>query len=167
MYQKRIQLTLFIPESDSEAIEKIRSTYNPEQYALIRSHVTLCREDELEQIDQVLLNLENLYSGCITIAFGDVIRFSDGKGILIPAQKDNETFQQLRAKVLDGIMEQPRIHNPHITLMHPRNATCTDEIFDLIQKKTFPKAISFRKISLIEQKIGMKWNILKEFELKN
>ncbi len=161
----RIQLTLFIPESDSEVIEQIRSVYNPEQYALIRSHVTLCREDELEQIEQVLLNLENL-SGCFTIAFGDVIRFSEGRGVLIPALENNEAFQQLRAKVLHGIIEQPRIHNPHITLMHPRNATCTDEIFDLIQKRIFPRTITFRKISLIEQENGMKWNILKEFDLE-
>lgn len=61
MNTKRIQLTLFIDEDESAPIEKIRKEFNPGQYALIKSHVILCREDELEQIENVLLNLERLY----------------------------------------------------------------------------------------------------------
>ena len=166
MNNKRTQLTLFIPDQDAVAIEKVRKQYNPEQYKLIHAHVTLCREDELGQIDHVMLNLEQLQFKCFPIDFGKVERFSQGKGVLLPAIGDNEVFQKLRSTVLKGIINQPRKHEPHITLMHPRNATCTDEIFESIPKNSFPQQITFYEISLIEQEIGEKWQILKTYKLR-
>ncbi len=165
MTKKRTQLTLFIDRQQSTSIEKTRSAYNPLQYALIDSHVTLCREDELVPLDQVLLNLENLNHAAIQVDFEGVIRFSNGNGVLIPAVGLNEAFQGLRVSVLSGIIEKPRFHEPHITLMHPRNSICTDTIFEEIEQCTFPRMITFRKISLIEQKLGMKWRVLEEFDL--
>jgi 2'-5' RNA ligase len=165
MNNKRTQLTLFIPDQDAVAIEKVRKQYNPEQYKLIHAHVTLCREDELDQIDNVIQNLEKLQFGSLSIYFGLVERFAQGRGVLLPAIGDNEDFQKLRSHVLHGIIDQPRKHEPHITLMHPRNATCTDEIFESIPKNSFPQQITFYEISLIEQEIGEKWQILKTYKL--
>jgi 2'-5' RNA ligase len=167
MNKTRTQLTLFINENAAQNIEEIRQKYNPKQYALIKSHVTLCREDELDNIEQILHNLTHLNQNSITINFGNIIRFSDEKGVLMPAIGNLEFFENLRKNILKGIIENPRIQEPHITLMHPRNATCTDEIFTEIQKYDLPNVIKFPKISLIEQEIGQKWVILKEFELKN
>jgi 2'-5' RNA ligase len=167
MNKTRTQLTLFINEKDAKIIEAIRQKFNPKQYALIKSHVTLCREDELENIKQILYNLTHLKHNSITINFGNIICFSDKKGVLIPAIGSLESFENLRKDILKGIIENPRIQEPHITLMHPRNATCTDEIFAEIQKFDLPNALNFTKISLIEQEIGQKWRILKEFDLKN
>ena len=167
MSQKRIQLTLFIDENALGQIEKIRQEFNPEQYALIKAHVTLCREDELTQIEDVILNLTKCEMNSISINFGDVTRFSDGKGVLIPAIGKNEQFQNLRKTILKGIIEEPRNHEPHITLMHPRNSTCTDSIFNKIKKMELPTKIAFTKISFIEQEDVKKWVILREFELKN
>lgn len=164
MNQKRIQLTLFIPEKDSGEIDRIREAFNPEQYKLIQSHVTLCREDELGNLEKVMLNLERLNFDPVVIHFGPPIRFSDGKGVLIPATGANESFHRLREKVLDGIVEKPRLHEPHITLMHPRNARCTDEIFEQIKKRSCPAEITFRKITLIEQVLGREWMVLNEYK---
>ncbi len=161
---KRIQLTLFIPENDAETIESVRKEYNPLQYALIKSHVTLCREDELEEIDKVILNVENINQANVDINFGEVIRFDYRKGLMLPAMGNNKSFENLRKLILEGIIETPRNHEPHITLMHPRNSTCTDEIFAEIKNYSFPNKITFNKISLIEQEIGMPWKIIKEFE---
>jgi 2'-5' RNA ligase superfamily len=167
MNKTRTQLTLFIHKKDAQIIEEIRQKFNPKQYALIQSHVTLCREDELENIEQILYNLTNLNHNPITINFGNIIRFSDKKGVLMPALKNNKSFQNLRKNILKAIIENPRIQEPHITLMHPRNATCTDEIFAEIEKYDLPNILNFTKISLIEQEIGEKWVVLKEFDLKN
>jgi hypothetical protein len=167
MNKIRTQLTLFINEKDAKIIEEIRQKFNPKQYALIQSHVTLCREDELENIEQILYNLTHLKHNPITINFGNIILFSDKKGVLIPAIDNLESFESLRKNILKGIIEKPRIQEPHITLMHPRNATCTDEIFAEIQKYDLPNAVKFTKISLIEQERGEKWVVLKEFDLKN
>jgi 2'-5' RNA ligase len=166
LQQKRIQLTLFIDEEQSKIIEKIRMQFNPVQYGLIKAHVTLCREDELEKTDKVMLNLMRFDFNSITINFGKPIKFSDGKGILLPAIGNTENFQQLRAAVLQGVIKNPRQHQPHITLLHPRNATCTDTIFKQIAKEEFAGEINFKKISLIEQQLQNKWQVLKELELK-
>jgi 2'-5' RNA ligase len=167
MTTKRIQLTLFIPKNDAETIESVRKEYNPLQYELIKSHLTLCREDELVEIEKVILNLENLNQTCIDIHFGAVVRFDNGKGLMLSGMGNNEQFQNLRKLILEGIIEDARRHEPHITLMHPRNSTCTDDIFIEIKNNSFPNKISFNKISLIEQEIGMPWKIIKEFELKS
>jgi len=129
MHKKRIQLSLFIDETESVEIEKIRSIFNPEQYALIKSHVTLCREDELGEIEKVLRNLERLNADCITIDFGNAVRFSNGKGVLIPAIGSNESFQALRSKVLQEAIKIPRINEPPITLIPPRKPHCHSSIF--------------------------------------
>jgi translation elongation factor EF-1beta len=162
----RKQLTLFVSSEDAIEIENIRRTFNPIQFGLIESHVTLCREDEIENLEAVMHNLEHIDSGRITINFGEVSRFSDGKGVLIPASGNNEEFHRLRAKVLLHL-SPIRFHEPHITLMHPRNSTCTDDIFESIKKVNLPVTLSFDKISLIEQANGNPWEILKSFRLKD
>jgi hypothetical protein len=165
MSTKRTQLTLFVAEQQAVQLEEIRKTFNPLQYELIKSHVTLCREDELVPIEQVIRNLHGLKQEAITIDFGPVVRFSNGAGVFLPAIGNNQSFHHLRAKVLQGIVDQPRIPEPHVTLMHPRNSTCTDAIFGQILKYTLPSQIQFTKITLIEQENGLKWNVLQEFEL--
>jgi 2'-5' RNA ligase len=159
----RRQLTLFIELQDSENIEKIRQQFNPRQSELIKSHVTLCREDEIENLEQVITKLRRLTKTEITIEFGEAKRFDNGKGVLLPANYDNNEFQELRRKIL-GIDDNPRKQEPHITLMHPRNSTCTDNIFEQIKKINLPSKLKFKRISLIEQEDGGQWNILQEFE---
>ena len=167
MTKTRIQLTLFVEESDSEPIENIRREFNPEQYALIKSHVTLCREEELNMINEVIQNMEALYFPYITVEFGSLERFANGKGVFLPVKGDNYQFHQLRQCILLNTGNNQETHKPHITVMHPRNSTCTDQIFEQIKKMKTPDKLIFRKISLIEQKEGNKWEILREFELKD
>jgi hypothetical protein len=50
--------------------------------------------------------------------------------------------------------------------MHPRNSTCTDDIFRQIAKMTLPIKLVFQKISLIEQQGDRPWQIVQEFDLK-
>lgn len=165
MSHHRLQLTLFVPPQQVASIEAIRQSVNPVQYALIKSHVTLCREDELEPLGRVLRSLQQLNHPPITIGFGPAIRFAEGKGVLLPAIEGNEGFMQLRRLVLQGVTDNPRVHEAHITLLHPRNATCTDAIFAQIQQASLPQQIQFDTISLIEQVNGAPWNLLEQFVL--
>ena len=159
------QLTLFVQKNDAPHIEDVRSKFNPRQSELINSHVTLCREDEIEDIGKVLHNLTQLNQKTINIKFGQVTRFDNGKGVLIPATTENEEFQELRQKVLKGVVDKPRRQEPHITLMHPRNSNCTDKIFVAIEKANLPTQLNFKTISLIEQVNGGQWTVLKTFDL--
>jgi len=163
---KRKQLTLFLDEDQSELIEFIRKTFNAKQYQLIKSHLTLCREDEIENLTIVQQNLEHLKIDIFELATDGLKRFSDGKGVLIKIKDEEGLFQKLRAIILQNLDSNPRKHIPHITLMHPRNSTCTDDIFNKIQKIDIPAKIKIAKISLIEQEIGKEWKVLKEYKLK-
>lgn len=163
---KRIQLTLFVEKNQSKVIEQIRKEYNPKQFDLINSHVTLCREDEIGEVDKVLEILSSLNHKCIIVNFDKAIRFSNGNGILMPSAGTNEQFQELRKSILQGLERTFRKHEPHITLMHPRNSTCTDRIFEQVSQIRLPHQVDFKKISLIEQEGGSKWNIIKELRLK-
>ncbi|MEO0337868.1 MAG: 2'-5' RNA ligase family protein [Bacteroidota bacterium] len=162
----RQQLTLFLDQTDTNAIEAIRKTYNPLQYQLIASHITLCREDEIENLDFILENLRGLKMPSFTLNLEPAKRFSDGKGVYIPVQDEQGHFQKLRVEVLKDAVDEVRFHHPHLTIMHPRNSTCTNEIFEQIQNTGLPERITINKISLIEQEIGAVWNILEEYELK-
>lgn len=103
----------------------------------------------------------------INIRFGKVTRFAEGKGVLIPALKENSEFHRLRKVLLKNVTAETGFPEAHITLMHPRNSTCTDKIFRGIQKAIRPQLITFTKVSLIEQINGRKWKIKDEFPLLN
>lgn len=160
----RRQLTLFL-QDNFETIERTRQSFNPKQYKLIKAHVTLCREDEIENIEQVLRNLASLNRQRITIRFENPTRFDNGKGVFLKAHSDFNEFRNLRREILQNIIDEPREHIPHITLMHPRNSTCNDEIFDQINQESFPSSITFNKISLIEKQNDDEWKIIMNFNL--
>ncbi|MEN7551511.1 2'-5' RNA ligase family protein [Rapidithrix thailandica] len=169
MNRKRKQLSLLIEGNQSQGIEEVRRKHNPLQYGLIQSHVTLCREDEIDKLDMVLGNLSKLKQEPFEIKLETVKRFSEGKGVLIPVNDQDGKLQNLRKFILKGIISFPRELQAHITLMHPRNSACTGQLFEEIKKVEFPATIKFSKISLIEQETGKKWNVwnvLKEFKLK-
>jgi len=165
----RRQLTLFVEPNDAVTIEQIRQEFNPRQFEIIKAHVTLCREDEIENLDQVLSNLIMLKQSqqYIFIEFGKVARLDNGKGLFLPAINDNNEFDDLRKQVLFGLNDNPRSQKPHITLMHPRNSTCTDKIFKQVEEISLPSKLEFKQVSLIEQENGGKWKIIKKFDLKS
>jgi len=70
-------------------------------------------------------------------------------------------------RVLKGVVEAPRRHEAHITLMPPRNSTCTDAIFDEIKALDLPRELVFGRIYLIEQESEHVWKVLQEVELND
>lgn len=165
MSSSRKQLTLFLRDQN-DTIEKIRTEFNPIQQQLIAAHVTLCREDEIEPLELVLQNIKAIVlDQPLSIAFHPIERFENGKGVFLPAATNNDAFHELRKKVLKGLNDMPRIHSPHLTLMHPRNSSCTDEIFEKIKQYELPTMLYFDQISLIEQKYNEKWVVIDQFPI--
>jgi len=163
----RRQLTLFI-HYQNEIIEKIRSEFNPTQFNLIAAHVTLCREDELDPIERVIENIESIYlSKPIKIEFDAVEKFYNGQGVRIPAKENSIEFDELRKLVLKGLIDFPTKHHPHVTLIHPRNATRTDSIFEQIREFTLPTELYFDEMALIEQRNGGVWNVIRRIHLND
>ncbi len=165
MTQTRKQLTLFLDEKEAQAIEALREKYNPAQYQLIASHITLCREDEIADLPRVWQNVEKLHLPSFTLELGKAERFYEGKGVFIPVRDPRQEFKGLRARILRHLPTPPREHSPHITLMHPRNSTCTDQIFEEIRAIALPNSVSLTYISLIEQEMGNVWQTLESYSL--
>lgn len=95
-YIIRRQLTLFVEQKDAEQIELIRQEFNPRQFEIIKAHVTLCREDEILNLEKVKSNLFFLKQTGLNIEFGKIERFDNGKGLFLPATNNNEEFDDLR-----------------------------------------------------------------------
>ena len=125
---KRKQLTLFLDEDEAQSIESIRQRFNPKQYKLIKSHITLCREDEIEKLENITKALDDLRTEKFELQTGGLRRFANGKGLLIDIKDEDQKFQQLREMILQKEEGKARAHQAHITLMHPRNSTCDDLI---------------------------------------
>ena len=100
-------MTLSIAPEFSINIKRVRKVYNPIQFALIKSHVTLCREDELFDVENSMHSLSSLSSSTITLEFEIAIRFSDGKGVLLPVTADSLSFHYLRKQILMNFINYP------------------------------------------------------------
>jgi 2'-5' RNA ligase len=151
---KRRQASLFLV--DQFQIEAVRSRYNPIQARLIPAHVTLCREDEVCDWETLRSKLESLRPFEITLTFGIPVR--EGNFVYLPVVDGLDLYQDFRRRVLS---KDARIQMPHLTLIHPRNGVCTDEIFaDISATFLAPFRYTFREILLIEQEDGSVWNVL-------
>ena len=164
MAQRR-QLTLFASPNDTKVIEAVRQKYNPIQFGLIRSHVTLCREEEIEDLANIVGILQQLRFPKLGIYFGPVTTFSDGQGVWLPDNGKNETFHELRSRILGEKEIDTHRVQPHLTLMHPLNSTCNPTLFQEISSYPLPTELTFAEVSLIEQTGGQAWKILQSFPL--
>ncbi len=91
----------------------------------------------------------------ISLSFGQPVR--DGNLVTLPSVGPTESFDAFRRIVLIGQSKSIRKHNPHITLIHPRNGTCTDRVFDEMSCDLSPFSVTFRSVTLIEQVDGGVW----------
>jgi hypothetical protein len=157
----RRQATLYLPSPFRTTVESIRSRLNRAQFDLIRAHVTLCREDEVCNWDEFASRLIAMDTIEVALEFGMPVR--DNDLVYLPATGSSESFDKLRYSLLSTQGTLPRKHNPHITLIHPRNGTCSDCMFDEIASRCRPFSATFRRVSLVEQVDGGRWQDLKTF----
>ncbi len=158
---RRRQASLYLP--DPFEVEAVRLRYNPIQARLIPAHVTLCREDEVTDWEAFRARLESLRPFEITLTFGAPVREHDF--VFLPVLEGLDDFQLFRRRLLQT---EARNQTPHVTLIHPRNGTCTDEIFaDISATIISPFQRSFREVMLIEQEDGGVWSVVSRVGLSN
>ena len=155
----RRQASLYL--DDASIVEGLRNRFNPAQAALIPAHITLCREDEVSDWPALEDRIRALVPIALTLEFGLPVR--DGNLVYIPVVGSTESFDRLRHDLLAADGKSPRKQWPHITLIHPRNGLCTDEIYDQIVKTITPFTAMLREISLIEQHDGGVWHRFARF----
>lgn len=161
---RRRQLTLFAQEPWRAPLDALRRRLDPVQAELIGAHVTLCREDEIADLDAASLlgRVRSWTEGPILLGFGPPTRFN-GHGVLLPCVKGAEQFHRLR----QWLLQKPdaRVHDAHLTLAHPRNprdAGNTDAAFP-----DCPQALrlALPVLTLIEQHGSAPWRPLAESRL--
>jgi hypothetical protein len=155
---------MFVPEDALVHFEDLRRSLDPIQSRLIPAHVTLCRENELNQISESELQVRfsQVHLGPITLHFGRPEVF-DGHGILLHCIGSVNEFRVLREHVLGSstIGEQ----RPHITLAHPRNPKAHGNSLANASRLGAGITIAFPAVQLIEQHGVQPWKVLRQFEL--
>ena len=136
-------------------IEKLRHQFNPVQAALIPAHVTLCREDEVDDWSLLKIRIQAAGPLNITIEFGRPVRESNL--VYLPVVGGADQIENLRRELLGTATHLPRKQLPHLTIIHPRNGVCTDTVFRDLLDRCVPFSAIFREISLIEQWDGGPW----------
>lgn len=160
----RRQLSLYASVASSTAIEAVRAVVDPVQHRLIPAHVTLCREDELQDLHSVEDRLSNISFAPITLTFGRAEAFFD-HGILLPCVSGEPAFRALRQTVLgrSDIKYQP----PHMTLAHPRNPRAPgNSLPGAVRLLPVSITLEFATIHLIEQQqAAQPWRLLATYPL--
>jgi 2'-5' RNA ligase len=149
----RRQASLFLP--DQFQIESLRLRYNPVQARLIPAHVTLCREDEVADWDAVLARLESLCPFEIVLEFGVPVR--EDNFVYLPVREGYDEFHEFRCAILT---KDARKQVPHVTIIHPRNGICTDQVFADIMATVSSFRYTFREVMLIEQEGDGIWKTI-------
>jgi hypothetical protein len=156
----RRQASLFL--TSVPLIDGIRARFNPVQSKLIASHVTLIREDEVDDWPLSGEIASTIPIPELTLQFGGPQLDDDGL-LYLPCVGGTAEFDRLRETLLGS--PAARKHSPHITLIHPRNGKCSDESFREIAGIIKPFEHTFREIAFIEQRNGGAWRTLETFPL--
>jgi 2'-5' RNA ligase len=127
MPARRLQVTIFLPESTGSIVQQVRLRYDPVMAGRVAPHVTLAYEVS----DETVLT-ERLVAACAA-APRFRIRFSgpqcwDGepdRGIYLPVEDTDRGIAELRGAIIRPPLAEPAnlLYQPHLTLVHPRTAT--------------------------------------------
>ncbi len=163
MPASRKQLSMYVPPDAAVEIEAVRRVADPIQSELLPAHVTLCREDELDDLESVRARLCSPPFGPLTLRFGRPVAFS-GHGILLECVGGEGQFRALREYLLASSSIRDQL--PHITLAHPRNPKSSGNL--LSNASALPQVIevTFPSVCLIVQEGNKPWQLLENFELR-
>lgn len=162
--KRRTQVTLFVPPPHAGPLDALRGVLDPVQAVLIAAHVTLCRDDEVDGLDPVALSraVAAWPHGHLQLEFGPPRRFG-GHGVMLPCVGGNAWFQALRCWVLQDA--GARVHDPHLTLAHPRNPRSADNTDDAMACCPHALSVTFGIVSLVEQDASAPWRTCREAPL--
>lgn len=80
--------------------------------------------------------------------------------VYLPMIGSTDSFDMLRDELLSTPTTVPRKHDPHLTLVHPRNGTCSESEFAMIESLCDPLSVTFSEVTVIEQIDGGPWRDL-------
>lgn len=156
----RRQITLFVPDPERSRLDAIRAQFNPAQAALIAAHVTLCRDDEVLEWSTLQERAKRMSAFELSLRFGAPAR--EGNLVYLPVVGSTDSFDKLRSQLLED--EDCREQEPHITLVHPRNGTCSNASFRAMQAQLGEAlTIKFCALTFIEKVGEEPWRSIQTF----
>ncbi len=155
----RRQLSLFLPEPERAAFDALRQRFDPFQFSLIPAHVTLARDDEVHDLTALLARLRTISELSLRLVFADA-ELTEWGTIYVPVDDGRERFDALRQSMIGP---NSRLHEPHVTIVHPRNVTGTREMLTEIRRATLPPSVTLGEIVLIEQVGSAPWAVVGRF----
>ena len=160
----RSQLTLFVPPPWGTQLDSFRRILDPVQASLIAAHVTLCREDEIAELDpnSIFDRVAEWQLGPVALDFGLPLRFF-GHGVLLPCLNGSDRFQELRRWLLQD--QGARAHEAHITLAHPRNTRSPENTDATLKACPHGLHLEFPSVALIQQEQGSTWAVVRDAAL--
>jgi 2'-5' RNA ligase len=161
MHETRKQLSLYVPANAAKEIEEVRKIVDPIQSNLIPAHITLCREDELDDFAAIKARLTHIPLKPITLRFGTPEIFS-GHGLLLNCIDGEGDFRLLREYLLAS--RNIKKQRPHITLAHPRNPKSDENLLGNTSRLPEMIEITFSTIYLIEQTRNEPWRVLERYD---
>ena len=164
LLNSRVQLTLFVQGTAAAKIDEARKSLDPVQFSLIAPHVTLCREDEIEDLQSADLRerLSAWKTGPVSLSFGPPESFST-HGILLPCIRGEEEFLALRSLILGSTALRRQL--PHITLAHPRNPKSAGNSLAAASVLQAGITVNLGTVSRIQQDGGAPWRLVEHFDL--
>jgi len=157
----RRQLSLLLPEPERAVVDSVRQRIDPLQHAIIPAHVTLCREDEIGSWASIQSALSSLQGFDFTLSFAGPKSLPDGC-LLLPVSGPTKSYDNLRSKILG---DSCKSHDPHITILHPRNSAGRKDDLAELATVAFPTTVHFTEISVIEQVNGGVWNVVERYRV--
>lgn len=155
---QRRQVSLFVTEPERTELEALRERADPVQHALVPAHVTLVRDEDVDDWPAVRARLESLAPIRLVLALGPP-RELDG-GVALPVAGATAAFDQLRALLLEGQPGRNRRQTPHLTLLHPRNRAAWGLTLEVVCAYHPPAHVRFDHAVLIEQTPGEPWRVV-------
>jgi hypothetical protein len=153
---------MYLPLDQASVVEDARLVADPIQHHLIPAHVTLCRDEELEDLSGIEARLQTFAPGSIDLGFGSPEVFQ-GHGIVMRCVSGLEPFRKLREILLGS--SDINDHQPHITLAHPRNSKAVGNSLANTDSISTPFFVRLSQIALIEQEGAAPWEIVREYAL--
>lgn len=149
----RRQLALFLANPAKDLIDRVRQRVDPVQFARISAHVTLCYDDEVQDWNYVADCLDAFAPEAIQFSFaveGARSFAAEGKGIYLGITEQSGFYALARARLLATSSSARKQVQPHVTLLHPRNARDGADGWPLVDTMVFPERILLHQVSLIE-----------------
>lgn len=151
----------FLSGDPAEAIQRVRSRFDPAKAAQIGPHITLLYETDIEEttVDSTLVAIADALPLVVRLGVVSCWGHDPAAGTYLPVDDVNGAITAIRPRgAADGLHE----YRPHVTLTHPRTAAADDAASLWLRpagQEIWSDAITIDAVAAIRQD-GETWKVI-------